>query len=165
VDRFLLSAAARSGDPYPAQTLLSGVVTVTGGLMVIAVLLALFRRQLLKGREVAASGTWGCGFSAPDATMQYTGSSFAQPLVDLVGPLLRTRKDIVRPVGLFAKIATLWTETPDANRDFIYAPTFRAIYGTILRLRWLQHGRLHLYVLYVAITIVFLLFWSFGLGA
>jgi formate hydrogenlyase subunit 3/multisubunit Na+/H+ antiporter MnhD subunit len=165
VDKFLLAAASKSADSYPAQTLLAGVVTVTGGLMIVVLLLALFRRWLLAGREVTASGTWGCGFSAPDATMQYTGSSFAQPLVELVGPLLRTRKDIVRPAGLFAKIATLWTETPDANRELIYAPTFRAIYGAILRLRWLQHGRLHLYVLYVAITIVFLLFWSFGFGA
>jgi hypothetical protein len=165
VERYLLVSGSGAADLAPAQTLLAGVATVTAVLLILVVLLALLRRQLLRGREVAASGTWGCGFRAPDATMQYTGSSFAQPLVDLVGPLLRTRKDIVRPIGLFAKIATLWTETPDMNRDFIYAPAFRAIYSVITRLRWLQHGRLHLYVLYVAITIVFLLFWSFGFGA
>jgi hydrogenase-4 component B len=165
VEKYLLDAGSRAHDPYPAQTLLRGVAMVTCGLLAVTGLLALLRRTLLAGREVAASGTWGCGYSAPDATMQYTGSSFAQPLVELVGPLLGTRKDIVRPVGLFAKIATLWTETPDMNRELIYAPTFRAIYSAILRLRWLQHGRLHLYVLYVAITIVFLLFWSFSFGA
>jgi formate hydrogenlyase subunit 3/multisubunit Na+/H+ antiporter MnhD subunit len=158
---FLIASESGPADPLTAQSLLGGVVKVTASLLVVAALLALVRRQLLRGREVTASGTWGCGFSAPDASMQYTGSSFAQPLVDLVGPLLRARKHIVRPVGLFAYAALLWTESPDMNRELIYAPAFRGVYNVILRLRWLQHGRLHLYVLYVAITIVFLLFWSF----
>ena len=159
VEKYLLAAGILS-----ARALLDGVVAVTGGLLAVAVGLAVIRRQLLRGREVATSGTWGCGYSAPDATMQYTGSSFAQPLVELVGPVLRTRKDVVRPIGLIAKVATLWTETPDMNREYLYAPAFRGIGALIARLRWLQHGRLHLYVLYVALTIVFLLFWSFGVG-
>jgi formate hydrogenlyase subunit 3/multisubunit Na+/H+ antiporter MnhD subunit len=159
VEKYLLA-----GGTVSARALLDGVVAVTGGLLVVAVCLAMIRRQLLRGREVTESGTWGCGFSAPDATMQYTGSSFAQPLVELVGPVLTTRKDVVRPIGLFAKVATLWTETPDMNREYLYAPAFRGIGKVIARLRWLQHGRLHLYVLYVALTIVFLLFWSFGFG-
>jgi formate hydrogenlyase subunit 3/multisubunit Na+/H+ antiporter MnhD subunit len=159
VEKYLLAGGRDS-----ARALLDGVVAVTGGLLVVAVGLAMIRRQLLRGREVTESGTWGCGFSAPDATMQYTASSFAQPLVELVGPVLRTRKDVVRPIGLFAKVATLWTETPDMNREYIYAPAFRGIGAVIARLRWLQHGRLHLYVLYLALTIIFLLFWSFGFG-
>lgn len=160
VARYLVS----DSEPVSARKTLEGIVTVTGGLLVVAGFLAALRWQLLRGREVTASGTWGCGYSAPDASMQYTGSSFAQPLVDLVGPLLQTRKDIVRPIGLFAKVATLWTETPDMNRERLYAPCFRGIGYVIARLRWLQHGRLHLYVLYVALTIILLLFWSFGLG-
>ena len=63
------------------------------------------------------------------------------------------------------EVPDIWTETPDMNREYLYAPAFRGIYSVITRLRWLQHGRLHLYVLYVAITIIFLLFWSFGFGA
>ncbi|HLJ10939.1 MAG TPA: proton-conducting transporter membrane subunit [Planctomycetaceae bacterium] len=158
VGRYLVSGT----NPTPARELLEGVVTATGCLIALAIVLAVVRWRLLKGREVAESGTWGCGFYKPEASMQYTGSSFAQPLVDLVRPLLRTRKHIVRPRGLFAHAALLWTATPDMNRELIYAPIFRGIGNLISRLRWLQHGRLHLYVLYVAITIVVLLFWSFG---
>ena len=75
--------------------------------------------------------------------MQYTGSSFAQPLVDLVGPLLQTRKDVVRPIGLFAKVATLWTETPDMNREYIYAPAYSRcrLRDRPITLGRLQHGR------------------------
>ena len=32
------------------------------------------------------------------------------------------------------------------------------------RLRWLQHGRLHLYVLYIAVTLLVLLVWKLGVG-
>jgi formate hydrogenlyase subunit 3/multisubunit Na+/H+ antiporter MnhD subunit len=161
VQRFLIISGTNAVDALTAQALLGGVVKVTAFLLVAGALLVVLRRQLLRGREVTESGTWGCGFYAPDATMQYTGSSFAQPLVDLVQPLLRTRKHIVRPGGLFAYAALLWTESPDMNRELVYAPAFRGVYNVISRLRWLQHGRLHLYVLYVAITIIFLLYWSF----
>ncbi|MGE5192494.1 MAG: proton-conducting transporter membrane subunit, partial [Deltaproteobacteria bacterium] len=95
VESFLLASGTGPADALTAQALLGGVVTVTGCLLAVAAVLTLLRRQLLHGREVAESGTWGCGFYAPDASMQYTGSSFAQPLVDLVGPLLQTRQDIV----------------------------------------------------------------------
>lgn len=151
--------------PVVARDLLRGIVTATGSLLAVALVLAFVRRQLLRGREVTESGTWGCGFYLPDASMQYTASSFAQPLVDLIAPLLRMRKHIVRPMGLFPNAALLWTESPDVGREKFYAPVFRAVASVILRLRWVQHGRLHLYVLYIAITIVLLLFWTFGKGA
>lgn len=162
VARYLIGGATT--EIVAAGDLLRGIVTATGTLLFIAVVLAVVRWQLLRGREVTQSGTWGCGYRAPDASMQYTASSFAQPLADLVSPLLRSRRDLVRPTGLFPKAALLWTESADASRQLIYGPLFRACESAISRLRWLQHGRLHLYVLYIAVTIVVLLFWSFGQG-
>ena len=35
--------------------------------------------------------TWGCGYEAPSAAMQYTSASFSEPLTRIVQPLLRTR--------------------------------------------------------------------------
>ena len=160
VEWYLLTGS----DPVAARTLLGNIVTATTSLLAVAAILAAVRWQLLRGREVTQSGTWGCGFSAPDSSMQYTGSSFAQSLVDLADPVLQTRKNIVRPIGLFAQVATLSTETPDMNRELIYAPLFRGIADVISRLRWLQHGRLHLYVLYIAVTIIVLLIWTFGIA-
>jgi len=37
---------------------------------------------------------------------------------------------------------------------------FRAASGTLARLRWLQHGRVQLYVLYILLTLVVLLVWK-----
>jgi len=164
ISRYLLETGSESQDIFSAQALLEQVVLVTGSLLLVIIVLALIRQQLLNGREVTESGTWGCGYLKPESTMQYTGSSFAQPLVDLIGSVLQTRKNVVLPIGLFAKTASLRTSTPDINREYLYAPVFRGVWGIILKLRWLQHGRLHLYVLYIAITIMLLLLWSFGFG-
>jgi len=164
ITRYLLETGTAPQGILSAQALLEQLVIVTGSLLLVIVALALLRQQLLQGREVGESGTWGCGYLKPETSMQYTGSSFAQPLVDLVGSLLQTRKTVVKPIGLFAKTASVKTSTPDINREYLYAPVFRGIWGVILRLRWLQHGRLHLYVLYIAITIMLLLLWSFGFG-
>jgi hydrogenase-4 component B len=94
--------------------------------------------------------------------MQYTASSFAQPLVDLFGLLLRTRRTETLPQGHFPARGSLSTETPDAFVAGLYRPVFSATAWLVLRLRWIQHGRLQLYVLYIAVTLLILLFWKLG---
>ncbi len=124
--------------------------------------LLMLRRRLLAGRQVGEAGTWDCGYAKPSARMQYTASSFAQPLVDLFGLLLRTRRTEIPPQGPFPARGSLSTETPDAFVAGLYRPVFRAAAWFVLQLRWIQHGRLQLYVLYIAVTLLILLFWKLG---
>ena len=71
---------------------LSGVTWRRPALLVLAAALFLIRRRLPRGREETATGTWDCGYARPTARMQYTASSFAQPLTDLFQIFLRTRR-------------------------------------------------------------------------
>lgn len=152
-------------DPLSAGNLLSSIVVGTTCLLALALAIAVFRKRLLVDRSVEASGTWGCGYIKPEARMQYTGSSFAHPLVDLFANILRTRSRFLPPSGLFPQRSELSTETPDVCRNAIYnAPLFHLIAAAIIWLRRLQHGRLHWYVLYLALTTVLLLVWNFGLS-
>ena len=59
-------------------------------LVVLAAGLWIIRWQLLAGR-VTQTVTWDCGYARPTARMQYTASSFAQPLTGLFRTFLRTR--------------------------------------------------------------------------
>jgi hydrogenase-4 component B len=93
--------------------------------------------------------------------MQYTASSFAQPLMDLFRPLLGTRKRILRPEGFFPKEAALETITPDISHEEMYRPMFRRVNEWLSQVRWLQHGKVQLYVLYIAVTLIVLLVWTF----
>jgi hypothetical protein len=120
----------------------------------------LLRRTLLANRKVEENVTWGCGYDLPTARMQYTASSFAQPLTDLFKPLLGTRKNVSAPSGYFPSDAALKTETPDMSSEKIYRPVFTRIGVGLSRLRWLQQGNVQLYVLYIALTLLALLVWK-----
>lgn len=39
---------------------------------------------------------------------------------------------------------------------------FVGIDSVLARWRWLQHGKVHLYVLYIALTLLVLLIWKLG---
>jgi formate hydrogenlyase subunit 3/multisubunit Na+/H+ antiporter MnhD subunit len=153
--------AARQPLAYAGGPLL----WITAGAVVLLALvggLALLRRKLLAGRQVGEAGTWDCGYAAPTARMQYTASSFAQPLTDLFRLFLRTRRAGKGPQGLFPKEASLETHTPDVFRDGLFRPAFLGAAWLMRRLRWLQHGRLQLYVLYIVLTLLVLLVWKLG---
>lgn len=128
----------------------------------LVVLLALLRGALLSGRTVGASGTWDCGYAKPTARMQYTASSFAQPLMAVFSGLLGTRGVSVRPKGLFPENASFASETPDLFRSRLYDPLFTHTLWLLAYFRGAQHGRVQMYVLYVALTLIAFLIFSLG---
>ena len=122
--------------------------SVTGcalGLLALVVVVLALRRRLLGGRPVGEVVTWDCGYVQPSPRMQYTASSFAQPLTELFGLLLGTRHRLSRPEGFFPEAASLSTETPDICRERVYRPVFSGLGRGLLAFRWLQHGRVQLY--------------------
>ena len=136
-------------------------VSITGGALVgLATLLALGRAVLLSNRSVSTNVTWDCGYAEPSQRMQYTASSFAQPLTDTFDLLLQTRRVVSAPSDLFPKEAELATETPDPYQEYIFRPLFRAIGRDLSLLRPLQQGKVQVYILYVAVTLLLLLLWQ-----
>ena len=132
---------------------------VSGVLIGLALVLAVLRKVLLSGREVATSGTWGCGYTRPTARMQYTSSSFAQPTIFFFMPLFRIRQTLIAPEGLFPQRAAFSAESEDPAKEMLYLPAFRWVGRLLARLRWLQRGHLHIYILYIGVTLVALLIW------
>lgn len=146
-----------------ATTSISLTFVVIGAVtfLLLVAMLVLVRRGLLADRRVEEGVTWGCGYAQPAARIQYTASSFAQPLTDLFRPLLGTKKKITAPRGLFPTEAALKTETPDLSREEMYRPMFERCEAWLSQLRWLQHGNVQLYILYIAATLMVLLVWKF----
>ncbi|HAK93494.1 MAG TPA: oxidoreductase [Planctomycetes bacterium] len=140
-----------------AGRLLLVIALASAALILATALAALLRARLLRGRAVTRAATWDCGYAAPTARMQYTGSSFAQPLLDLFRPFLRVRTELRPPEGLFPKKASFATHADDAARERIFAPIFAFVDSLFSRLRWVQEGRVHVYVLYIALTLLALL--------
>ncbi len=156
-----LEPAAVSENLAAAASPLTFVVIGSGAFLLLLLALVLFRRGLLAGRRVEQGATWGCGYAQPTPRMQYTASSFAQPLTNLFRPLLGTRTRVFKPQGIFPPDAALETITPDISHEEMYRPMFERAEAWLSQLRWLQHGNVQLYVLYIAMTLIVLLVWKF----
>jgi len=136
------------------------VVLGTGGLLTLVAAFVAVRWLLLRRREVRTGRTWGCGYPAPTSRMQYTASSFAQPLVELFAPVLRTEIRGEPAAGLFPDHASFATETGDVVTRRVFQPLFARGAWLLARLKFLQQGRVQLYVLYIAATLIALLIWK-----
>lgn len=121
--------------------------------------LATLRSALLRGREVSAAGTWGCGYMAPHNRLQYSGNSFSNSMVDLLGPLLGTS----RKAPVFKEYFPQEVEPVEtAGKDRVVSDLCTPLLNVVLYLSTLgkkmQTGRVHTYVAYIALTLIFLLF-------
>ncbi len=154
--------AASTASPVLAEATgtLWRVVAMSGGLVALASVLFVVRARLLAGRAVTAAVTWDCGYAAPAVSMQYTASSFADPIVHVFRRMLGTRRHLHPPQGLFPTVSSFASETPDAWRTRFYDPLFAAVERLLERLCYLQHGRLNLYILYIVLALLALIAWK-----
>lgn len=150
VDDQLSSRAATLSQFVIASVVFAGLLAI----------LFVIRRALLNRRTAAEAGTWDCGYAKPCAKMQYTASSFANPIADMFRVILKTHEEKEKPEGLFPRKAALHTETPDTFQRFLFRPIFSAIEWIADKLRFLQHGNVHLYILYIVLTLLALLIWQ-----
>lgn len=141
--------------------------TILGRIIFVLLLFAgligivwLWRMWMLCGQRRTSGPTWDCGYAAPTARMQYTASSFAQPIVRLFRVFLRSRNKYFPAEGLFPQRGTFHTDTPDAGHRYMYMPLYKWMTQTASRFHWLQSGRLQVYVLYIALTLWILLIWK-----
>jgi len=92
----LAARAAGFFLPVPVEAagcLLSPTLAAVGRtvwlLVAVVALLAWLRHRALRTRTVRKGATWGCGFTAPNVRMQYTGESFSEGLQSIVPSLTR----------------------------------------------------------------------------
>jgi hypothetical protein len=159
----LPASAVATQASHAADTLTR--VSLTAGLLIVFVLvLTLLRRWLLAGRTVASTETWGTAYLAPTPRMQYTGSSFVQPLVRIFRSVLQVTYRGGVPSGYFPREGAFSTETPGLFRERVFVPVFAGAERVAVWLRWLQHGRIQLYLLNIAAAFLVLLIWKLGVA-
>jgi hydrogenase-4 component B len=140
----------------PVQT--SALIITTLAVAAVALLLA-------TRRHAATAVTWDCGYAAPTARMQYTSSSLARGLVGVFAwampPVVhfwdRRRSS---SLALFPTGAGFHSHVPDTVLDRALLPTLRGARWVIGFARYIQHGRMQLYILYLGVTLILLLSWS-----
>jgi len=143
--------------PPDAATPLLAISRLAFVLVLLIVVLALLRSAFLRKREVIPGETWGCGYAAPVARIQYTANSFAQPLLAPFAPVLHVRIDEDGPSGYFPKAARYEEHIGDVAGERFLIPGTRRVLRGLSRLRVIQQGRIQLYVVYIVATLVALL--------
>ena len=153
-------AAATALADLPGMAGFGGTLALVLALFTaLAGALLLLRRRLLAPRTVGAAVTWDSGYERPSARMQYTASSFSEPIREMFTLLLPARRRVVRPEGIFPAAASLRSRVVRPFQERLYRPAFDAVGRGMSRLRWLHHGRVQLYVLYIVVTLVLMLAW------
>ena len=139
---------------------LYGLTMLLGCTLLLGLFVAVTRRSLLAGRDVREADTWGCGYTAASARMQYTATSFAAPLTHFFGGILRVIRAGGPVRGLFPEPSQLATRVPDVFEKTLFGRPARWVVARMTVLRKFQHGRMNLYVLYIALTLLALMLWK-----
>lgn len=107
-----------------------------------------------RARRRRSDETWGCGYVAPTARMQYTSGSFSEAAHTLLPHLFRPRVSIQRDAGPFPGTGRLTSDRRDPMMRSGYEPAFEKLEQRAGRLRRIQQGLLHIYLLFIVATVV-----------
>lgn len=118
------------------------------------------RGRLQRDRSVSYGPVWGCGYTCPSSRMQYTGSSFSQPILAAFSSFLRYEIKGSWPEGYFPGQSTFWTETSGVFYRYFYDPLFGTVMKLVHEARKLHSGGTHLYVFYLFLALSAVLLWS-----
>jgi hydrogenase-4 component B len=156
-----MSALGLGFGDVPIKPFIAMTGNITWAALLFVAILALLygiRTRLFKGKTVTAAGTWGCGFTQPTAKMQYTGTSYAASIIEFFRPVTPLQEEHPPVSGLFPEK----THYQSRINDIAEVNMGRVIVGPVLglfdKLRWIQHGDIHLYIGYILLAIVVLLF-------
>ncbi|MBW6520168.1 MAG: hydrogenase [Desulfoarculaceae bacterium] len=133
-------------------------VSQTIGIFIgLLLLLTLFRKLLYRKKEIGSGPTWGCGFTQPTVRMQYTGTSYAAEMIDFYRPFVPTKKTYTGISRIFPGKTTWQTEVEDVAEIRYQLHMIQPLLKFLHKLRWIQHGRIQLYIAYIVLAIIVLL--------
>jgi len=131
------------GAALPAVTLVALVLVLLCGLLWLA------RGHRLRRVPVATSSTWACAGAPLTARMQYTASSYADPLLGTLRGLAGVRRQ--------SDASGFRSRPIDLVLDGVVSPAWRQVGRMAREARLFQAGRLRWYLLYVILTVLALL--------
>lgn len=138
---------------------LTGNITMASAIFFAIILVALAARvYLYRGKTITRSGTWGCGFTQPTVKMQYTGTSYASSIIAFFSAAAPLREDHSGIEGCFPGHSSYRSRVHDVAELYMNAVIVHPVLALFAKLRWIQHGDIHLYIGYILLAIIVLLF-------
>lgn len=147
-------------DPARYSAILGKLSLLGISLLLAALVVTLFWRWRLRQAEVDTAPTWGCGYQRATARMEYTATAFSEIAVSVFNGIVRQR--IVRPAlkGIFPAAARCRDLPTETVLERIIVPLFNLAGLSFAFLRRLQHGQMHVYMVYIFATLFILMLWA-----
>ena len=124
-------------------------LAVVGGLVVVMMLIVLARTTLAR-RRVRRVDAWGCGRDVQTPRMQYTATSFAEPLQRVFADVLRPQSDVeithVAESRYYEQSLVYENRVADVVEARGYRPIVDRFMGIGRRARGLQNGSVNRYL-------------------
>jgi hypothetical protein len=131
------------------------------GLLILFALIPLVMKILRVNQKLRVSDSWGCGSVGQTSRMEYTATSFAEPLRRVFAELYRPSKELTvdfHPESkYFVQSIEYRSEITPLFERWLYDPFLWLVQFTARQVRKLQAGSLHLYLTYVTIILIILL--------
>ncbi|MEI6591889.1 MAG: proton-conducting transporter membrane subunit [Holophagaceae bacterium] len=154
---------ATLGPGLPGLAGLTRLPLLTGLALALVLVGLLLVRWLRGGRSTEAVPadlpTWDCGYSQSVPRAQYSASSFADGLVSGARWVLFPKVHAAKVQGLFPRSARFSSHVSDPVLDRTLDPLLRLSVRGLSYLHAIQTGQLPVYLLYVLLTLLFLLIW------
>jgi hydrogenase-4 component B len=144
----------------------SGTVSTLGiALMLVCLLPIPFGLWLVFARnsKTRRGPTWDCGQRGLTPQMEYTATGFSKPIRMIFKALFRPRRDVQREYDFSPHFATKLRFESHVEEVFerrIYRPLRILILRGSRRIRALQAGSIHAYLLYIFVTLLLLLLFA-----
>jgi hydrogenase-4 component B len=107
--------------------------------------------------------TWDCGLRGLTPHMEYTATGFSKPIRMVFKALFRPRREVQREYDFspyFATTIRFESHVEEVFERHIYRPARIWIVRASRRIRAIQHGSIHFYLLYIFITLLLLLLFA-----
>lgn len=150
----------------PIQLTLSGIspqctiillLTFTGGLLFV---------MGIPYKKSVLVETWGCGIPALSPKMEYTATAFSKSFMIIFRNLYEITEDVEKIASPaprqphFTKIKKYTVLSAHIFEGYLYEPIVRGVMRFSKKVQAIQSGSIHLYLLYIFITLIVLLFWA-----
>jgi hydrogenase-4 component B len=126
-----------------------------GGIVLLLLLVRLF---LYRRKALDSSSTWGCGYTRESARIQYTGTSYSLPVLKFFSPFTLPKVMHIKINSHFPKkrshYSIIFNDIAEMFWDRGLVKPIRTVFD---KLRWIQHGEIHLYIGYILVTIIILM--------
>jgi hydrogenase-4 component B len=157
-----IPAASAASNLIPSSFLNSISSIGKFSMLFILLLLVIYavRKSVSRTRQISTNTTWGCGYAAPNARMQYTGKSFSKSLGKLLNFIILEKKKYKEISA--GEIFPAERKHSSHYNDFFVTRIFNGIVDRLLYsmnyFQFIQNGKIQMYILYgiFFIVVVFL---------